>query len=66
MFIGCLVLFWLVSKLDEKPVLARVVDLTVDWQGRRRDAQAAGGERLLGGLSILVGLAVLMLWFNFR
>lgn len=65
-FFGCLVLFWVVSKLDEKPVLARVAALTVDWEGRRRAAEATGSERLLGGLSVLVGLAVLMLWFNFR
>lgn len=65
-FVGCLALFWIVSKLDQKPVAARVAELTVDWAGRRKAAEADGSERMLGGLSVVVGLAVLLLWFNFR
>ena len=65
-FAGCLALFWAVSKLGERPVAARIAELTVDWAGRREAAGDAGSERLLGTVSIAVGLAVLALWFNFR
>ncbi len=65
-FFGCLALFWVISKLDERPALARVAQLTIDWSGRRRDQEEAGNDKLLGALSLLVGLAVLMLWVHFR
>lgn len=60
-FAGCLILFWVVSKLDEKPVVARIAGLTVDWSTRGEPS-----DKLLGWLSTAVGLAVLMLWFHFR
>jgi SSS family solute:Na+ symporter len=65
-FVGCLALFWAVSKLDEKPVAARIAGLTFDWERRRTSADKDGNDKLLGWLSTAVGLAVLMLWFNFR
>ena len=54
------------SKLDEKPVAARIAGLTFDWQRRSSEGAAAGTERLLHVMTALVGLAVLMLWFHFR
>lgn len=65
-FFGCLGLSWATSKLDEKPALARVVRLALDWSGCRKEQEEAGNDKLLEGLSLLVGLAVLMLWIHFR
>ncbi len=65
-FFGCLILFWVVSKLDGRPIAARVAELTVDWAGKRASADQAGNEKLLAVLSTAVALAVLTLWFHFR
>ena len=65
-FFGCLGLFCVTGKLDEKPALPRVVQLTVDWSGRRKEQEEAGDDKFLGGVSLLVGLAVPMLWIHFR
>lgn len=62
-FAGCLGLFWLVSKLDEKPVAARIAGLTVDWSSA---ARSDGSERLLALCSAAVALLVVGLWFHFR
>ena len=63
-FAACLVLFWTVSKLGERPVAATIAGLTVSWS-RERTAGDREHERLLGVLSVAVGLAVLMLWVHF-
>ena len=65
-FAACLALFWIVSKLDEKPVAARIAGLTFDWHGRSGEGAGAGTEKLLQAMTVLVGLSVLMLWFYFR
>lgn len=65
-FFGCLILFWVVSKLDGRPVAVRVAELTVDWAGKRASTDQAGNEKLLATVSTAVALAVLMLWFHFR
>ena len=65
-FAACLALFWVVSKLDEKPVAGRIAGLTFDWHRRLSEAEGAGTEKLLQAMTALVGVAVLMLWFYFR
>ncbi len=65
-FFGCLLLFWVVSKLDQKPVVARVAELTVDWQTWNKTGGNAATDRLLSILSVAIGMAVLMLWVYFR
>lgn len=65
-FAGCLLLFWAVSKWDSTPVTARAAQLAVNWAERREAARQDRSEKLLGALSVVVGLTVLMLWFHFR
>lgn len=65
-FVGCLVLFWAVSKLSEKPVAAQVAQLTVAWGERTRTGGEGATDKVLLGFSMAVALAVLALWFNFR
>jgi len=65
-FAACLALFWVVSKLDERPAAARIAGLTYDWHRRLSEAEGAGTEKLLQVMTALVGVAVLMLWFYFR
>ena len=65
-FFACLVLFWCVSKLDERPALARVAGLTLDWERLVQGEDQGGNQRLLGSLTLVVAAAVLMLWVYFR
>ncbi len=65
-FCGCLALFWCVSKLGERPLAARIAGLTFDWQRGTGTEGDSRGEKLLGAMTVVVGLAVLMLWFHFR
>ena len=66
-FALCLLLMFGVSKLDERPLAARVADLTVDWSGRLQRAEmdpaVSRGLSWTGGL---VAIAILVLWVHFR
>ncbi len=62
-FAGCLLLFWIVSKLGERPMAAKIAGLTVRWDSTGTSPEA---HRLLVGFSSLVALTVLSLWFYFR
>ena len=68
-FAFCLALMVGVSKLGERPLLARIERLTVDWAGQRAVEQRQVSEtqqRWLSAASFTVAAAILALWFHFR
>ncbi|MBI1356453.1 MAG: sodium/solute symporter [Acidobacteria bacterium] len=67
-FVFCLGLMVAVSKLGEKPLLAQVERLTVDWTSWRAAEQemSAAEQRRLSAASATVAVAILALWFHFR
>lgn len=62
-FAGCLLLFWGVSKLGDRPLASHVAELTIDWSERKAFASQ---DKLLCVATAAVALGVLMLWFHFR
>ena len=62
-FAGCLLLFWGVSKLGDRPLASHVAELTIDWRERKAFASQ---DKLLCVATAAVALGVLMLWFHFR
>ncbi len=64
-FALCVGLMIGVSKLGERPPLARIADLTLEWGGRREEI-SAGMRGLMTAASWSVAFVVLALWFHFR
>ncbi len=63
-FFGCVVLMIAVSSIGEKPVLARIAGLTLDWAAERDLDPVA--ERRMAVATGIVACAVLVLWHHFR
>ena len=62
-FAGCLILFWAVSKTDERPLASRIAGLTISWGERK---ELAASDRVLRWSSVAVAVCVLTLWIHFR
>ena len=64
-FFLCVALMVGVSRFGEKPVLARIAGLTLDWSGAERTAEPAAQTRMTVA-TVLVACTVLILWYHFR
>ena len=65
-FFVCVGLMIGLSKLGERPIAARVAQLTVDLTAGPGAEVSAGQQRLMTLTTGMVALAVLALWFHFR
>ncbi len=63
-FFLCVGLMVVVSQISEKPVMARIAGLTLDWSSERSLDPAA--ERRMAVATAAVACAVLILWHHFR